>query len=80
MPRPRKATAVAPPKPDKIDSRICFSIAYFKSEDDAVKYGEYIRSRGDTYNGGYFHGMPCGREKDRDYTDPELGRLFGVTF
>lgn len=75
---PRKVKRVLP-EPVKRDSRICFSIAYFSTEADADTYAAFVREKGDTYNGGYFHGMPCGRESSRDYTDPELGRLYAVT-
>lgn len=74
-----KTAKPAPPKPAKYDSRICFGIAYFTTEADAALYAEHVRQRGDTYNGGYFHGMPCGREKTRDYIDPDLGPLYAVT-
>jgi hypothetical protein len=67
------------PTPVKRDERICFGIAYFTTERDAQRYAADVRRRGLTYNGGYFHGMSCGREPSRDYTDPALGRLFAVT-
>lgn len=63
----------------KIDSRICFSIEYFVTEVEADAYALIVRKRGDTYNGGFFHGMPCGRDKTWDYTDETLGPLFAVT-
>lgn len=75
----RKPRVPKPPTPVKIDSRICFGIAYFTSETDAVAYHEYVRSIGATYNGGYFHGMACGRDKTWDHVDPKLGQLFAVT-
>jgi hypothetical protein len=67
------------PKPVKRDSRICFSIAFFASEDDALLYAEDVKKRGCTYNGGYFHGMACGRNNTFDHVDPEHGQLFAVT-
>jgi hypothetical protein len=67
------------PKPVKFDSRICFSIAYFASEADATVYAAHVREKGYTYNGGYFHGMPCGRETRWDHVDPTLGQLYAVT-
>lgn len=73
--RTRKTT----PTPVKIDSRNCFGIAYFTTEADAEQYAAAVRVRGDTYNGGYFDGMSCGRDTGFDYTDPELGRLYAVT-
>lgn len=74
-----KKTKRVLPEPVKRDSRICFGILYFATEADADIYAAFVREKGDTYNGGYFDGMPCGREPSRDYTDPELGRLYAVT-
>jgi hypothetical protein len=62
------------PKPVKIDSRICFGIMYFATEADAQKAHEYVRAKGFTYNGGFFHGMPCGRDPSFDHDG-----LFAVT-
>ncbi len=56
------------------DIRICFSIAYFTDEKDAEAYAE--TTKGATYNGGFYHGQPCGRDKSWDYTD----RLDGVKY
>lgn len=68
-----------PPTPVKRDSRICFGIAYFSTETDADRYAKDVRRRGLTYNGGYFHGAPCGRAGSFDHDDPQLGRLYAVT-
>ena len=76
--RTRKAK-VTLPEPVKRDTRICFSIAYFTSEADANRYADYVRKQGITYNGGWFDGMPCGRDKGWDRVDPELGQLYAVT-
>ena len=65
---PRTKTVTAPPKAAKHDSRICFGISYFTSEADAKKYHDYVRSKGFTYNGGWFDGMACGRDKTFDHT------------
>lgn len=67
------------PEPVKLDTRICFGIAYFKTEADAAAYDAHVRANGITYNGGWFHGMACGRDKTWDYTDPVLGPLYAVT-
>lgn len=67
------------PKPVKMDIRICFAIAYFKTEADADIYAADVERRGVTYNGGWFHGMPCGRDKTWDYVDKEHGKLYAVT-
>ena len=34
---------------------------------DAETAGKAINKRGDTVNGGFMHGMPCGRAKSHDY-------------
>jgi hypothetical protein len=67
------------PFPVKVDSRICFGIMYFTSEADADLMGKHVMEQGRTYNGGYMHGVPCGREASRDYVDAELGQLYAVT-
>ena len=72
----RRQTA---PQPVKIDSRIAFAIAYFSTEADATEYAKVVTARGDAYNGGYCHGMACGRDAGHDYTDPNLGKLYAVT-
>lgn len=69
------------PEPVKTDVRICFGIHWFTSEEDAKAWGDYSRNvAGNYYNGGYFHGMPCGRDKGHDYVDKELGQLYAATF
>lgn len=67
------------PTPVKTESRICFGIAWFATEADADAAHNAIRQRGETYNGGFFHGMACGRDKAFDYDDPVHGRLYAVT-
>ena len=71
------AKTVTVPVPVKYDSRICFGIAYFTSEQDAQAYAKATAGR--TYNGGWFHGMATGRETNWDHVDPVLGPLFAVT-
>lgn len=75
----KSKTKAALPTPAKIDSRICFSLVYFKTEAEAEAYATDVVQRGCTYNGGWFHGMACGREAQWDYTDAELGKLYAVT-
>lgn len=83
MARTKKAAKPAPydftKTAVKYDSRICFGIVYFKTEEDADRYAAEVKRLGLTYNGGYFHGMPCGREKTWDHVDAELGQLYAVT-
>lgn len=67
------------PTPVKLSGRICFGIAYFLTEEDAQEYAKGVELRGETYNGGFFRGMLCGREASRDYIDPVLGPLSAVT-
>lgn len=67
------------PTPVKREDRICFGIAYFSTEADAEAYALVVRARGEEYNGGFFHGMPCGRDRSRDHVDEALGQLYAVT-
>ena len=76
---PVKVNGKLLPTAVKAESRICFGIAWFKTEAEADEYGEWVRSIGSTYNGGFYHGRPCGRDKSWDYVDDELGELFAVT-
>jgi hypothetical protein len=59
------------PTPIDREGRFAFSIAFFATEDDANTYAAFIRERGDTYYGGYFDGMPCGRDAGRDRRDAD---------
>ncbi len=74
-----RAVVTAMPEPVRTESRICFGIAWFATEAVAIAYGRHVRKRGDTYNGGYFDGMSCGRDSAWDYTTPEGQKLFAVT-
>lgn len=67
------------PVPVKTESRICFGIAWYTSQEDALRASALVRKHGDTYNGGFYHGMPCGRDKGFDYVDPTHGQLYAVT-
>lgn len=67
------------PVPVEVDSRICFGINYYDSEETAMKADTIIRERGDTYNGGYMHGMACGRDRNWDKKDKNGKTLFAVT-
>jgi len=68
------------PTPVKYDGRICFAIEYFATEEDAKVYAKHVRDRGDTYNGGWSHGAPCGRATSFDHVDKETGQqLYAVT-
>lgn len=62
------------PTPVKTESRICFGISWFATEEEADRYAAYVREQGITYNGGFFHGRPCGRDRDWDRDG-----LFAVT-
>lgn len=63
----------------KRESRICFGISYFATEAEAETYAAQVKAAGRTYNGGFFHGMPCGRDKAFDHVDPVHGQVFAVT-
>lgn len=73
-----KATKAAVPSPAKYDSRICFGIAYFLTESDAQAYAADVARRGLTYNGGFMHGRPCGRDTTWDHTKDGV-QFFAVT-
>ena len=59
--------------------RICFGIDYFDSLEAAQAAHEAVRAAGRTYNGGWFDGMPCGRDAAFDYVN-EGRKLYAVTF
>jgi hypothetical protein len=48
------------------DVRICFAVAYYTDPEVAKAAGEYSEQH-NTYNGGYFHGMPCKRDPSFDF-------------
>ena len=54
-------------RPADIDSRICFGIYFYDSEEKARIATLITQVQGNTYNGGWFHGMPCGRDTSFDY-------------
>lgn len=62
----------------KEDSRTCFGIDYYDDEAEADEVGAKVTASGQTYNGGYFHGMKCGREKSRDIVVDGV-QLYAVT-
>jgi len=64
------------PTPVKTDVRICFGIHWFATEKDAEIWGNHSFKSGNYYNGGYYHGRPCGRDKSWDYTDKDTGESF----
>lgn len=43
------------------ESRICFALEWYDSEQEADERGERVRQSGQTINGGWNHGSPCGR-------------------
>ena len=60
------------------DSRICFGIDYFDSEENAQAAHVAVRASGRTYNGGWFDGMPCGRDTGFDYVN-DGQKFYAVT-
>ena len=54
-----------------IDVRICFGLAWYTIEAEADRAAAEVVKRGLTYNGGFYHGMACGRDKSWDYKDAE---------
>lgn len=79
MSRQRSGKQRTMPEGVKSEGRICFGIVWYATEEEADLAAEIVREHGRTYNGGWFHGMPCGRDRGFDYDDPELGRLYAVT-
>jgi hypothetical protein len=75
----KKKPVLVVPDPVKFDSRNCFGICFYKTATEADDAAVIVRKLGLTYNGGFFHGMPCGRATTWDYTDETLGPLFAVT-
>ena len=67
------------PAPVETEERICFGLAWFRTEAEADAYGAEMRRQGRTFNGGYFHGMACGRCKTWDKVHPVHGKLYAVT-
>jgi hypothetical protein len=62
------------------ECRICFGINWFELEDDATAVDASVRKQGLTYNGGWFHGMACGRDRSFDFTDADGVRWYAVTY
>jgi hypothetical protein len=63
-----------------VDERICFGILWFATEADAAIAHDAVREEGRCYNGGYFHGMPCGRSKTWDQPDEAGAMTYAVTY
>jgi hypothetical protein len=76
-----KTKTVRPlPVPVKSEQRICFGIDWYATEADAKIAAEDVKRRGRTYNGGFFHGKPCGRDTSWDIKGPSGDvLLFAVT-
>ncbi len=62
------------PKAVKVEGRTCFGISWFDTEEKADRYAAWVVEKGITYNGGFYHGRPCGRDKTGDKDG-----LFAVT-
>lgn len=56
----------------KKEQRICFGIAWFRTEAEANKLGELNQRLGVRYEGGWFDGMPCKRDPSFDKKRPKL--------
>jgi len=69
--------------PVQVDARIAFTLLYYDTPAAAEQAAEATRAAGNTYNGGWFHGEPCGRETQFDHTPaagPNKGkRLYAVS-
>jgi len=61
--------------------RICFGLIYYPTKESADRAGLVVAKSNAEYNGGWFHGMKCGREANRDYIDKETGQpYYAVTY
>lgn len=62
------------------DSRICFGIVWFATEEEADAAHQKVRERRERYNGGWMDGLPCGRDSSYDKRN-EAGEVtaFAVT-
>ena len=67
-----------PHEPVEQESRICFALMWFATEQEAEEVAAWVHERGYTYNGGWFHGMPCGREKHFDF-EKDGRKLYAVS-
>lgn len=61
------------------EGRIAFCLRWYATEELAKLAAEYVRKSGRSYNGGYFHGKPCGREESFD-TERDGQKLFAVSY
>lgn len=61
------------------DGRICLAVLYFDSLSDAELIAQKVKEKGLSYNGGWFDGMPCGRESARDYIDKDGIKWYAVS-
>lgn len=61
------------------ESRICFGISWYPDEKTATTVGEWVRKKGFTYNGGWFHGRPCGRDASFDFRTVDGREFYAVT-
>ena len=62
----------------KHDSRICFGIDWFDTLEAAQAAHAAVQAAGRTYNGGWFDGMPCGRNTGFD-SEHEGRKIYAVT-
>ena len=54
------------PKHVDWDVRICFSIKWFETEEDALIYHSHVQDNDIRYVGGWYHDRRCGRDKGWD--------------
>lgn len=64
--------------PVKVESRTCFGLEWYATEEDAEARGREVRDAGQKYNGGFFDGTPCGRAPGFDYVENGV-RVYAVT-
>jgi hypothetical protein len=70
---------MAAPQAFIISPRPSMTVFYFVREAEAEDFAGQVELEGRVYNGGFFDGMPCGRETSRDFTNQQGVKLYAVT-
>lgn len=64
--------------PTERDSRNCFAIEWYDSEQRADQVAAEVVARGERVNGGAYHGTLCGRDPSFDAFDVDGSTLYAV--
>jgi hypothetical protein len=60
-------------------NHICHGVYFYMTEWQAEAAGYAVRLQNQKVVGGFFHGMPCGRDATHDHVDKQYGLVYGVT-